>query len=217
MAEPRAPFAIDLEKYYRLHLCSSAPALVPRIGLWASHFGLHCVAVYRFGRAARRLRARRPLLGWVPLQIARVLDFAMGLIHHVQIHAEVGPGFYIGHAATIFVGPTRIGANCSLTHNVTIGVGHSEGATGIPTVGDDVWIGTGSVISGAIHVADGVTIASGTMLSRSVPPRCLVGGNPGRPLVKSYDNAPLLGGRRHERNILKERAAEERPPEESAV
>ena len=133
MPDARRPFSVDLEKYYRIHFGTASPPLRSRARLWLAHSGLHCVAVFRMGKAARRLARRRPIVGWIPLQIARALDLAMGLVHHVEICAEVGPGFYIGHASTIYVGPTRIGSNCSMTHNVTIGVGHSEFAAGTPT------------------------------------------------------------------------------------
>ena len=73
------------------------------------------------------------------------------------------------------------------------GFGHSEGSEGYPVIGDEVWVGTGSVISGAIRVESGATITNGTMLSRSVPPRSLASGNPGRVVLQGYDNAALLG------------------------
>jgi len=117
----------------------------------------------------------------------------MQFFHHVNIDdATIGPGFFIGHVGTIYIGPVVIGENFSVTHNVTIGVGHSEGKTGLPSIGDNVWIGTGSVVSGAISVGNGVTIANGTMLTRSVGDGCLVAGNPGRVVMNSFDNSELL-------------------------
>jgi len=38
-----------------------------------------------------------------------------------------------------------------------------------------------------------VTIAGGCFLSRSVPDGCLVGGNPGRVVLRRYDNSYLFG------------------------
>lgn len=191
-AEEVDRFRADLRKLYRVSCGSEAPELATRLRLWATHYGLHCVAVYRFGRLARALAARHR---WAsPLAFgAGVLGHAVELVHHVRVYADVGPGFYIGHAGTIFIGPTTIGRNFSVTHNVTIGLGQSEGATGYPVIGDDVWVGTGCVVSGAIRVGDGATVAHGTMLSRSVPPRALAVGNPGRVVLQGYDNAALLG------------------------
>jgi serine O-acetyltransferase len=189
-------FAADLRKLYRIECGVESPPLRTRLRLWLTHFGLHCVAVYRFGCFARALAARHRWGGLPLALVAGVLGHAMELVHHVRIYASIGPGLYIGHAGMIFIGPTTIGRNFSVTHNVTIGLGHSEAATGYPVIGDDVWVGTGAVLSGAIHVGDGATVAHGTMLSRSVPPRALAVGNPGRVVLQGYDNGPLLGRER---------------------
>jgi len=190
-----AAFAEDLEKYYRLHFGSERPPLRRRAFLWATHFGLHCVATYRATRIARRVAARHRWASLPLVSAARALEHALELLHHVRIGADVGPGFYVGHAGMIFIGPTRIGRNFSVTHNVTIGVGQGEGARGTPSIGDDVWVGTSAVLAGAITVGDGATVANGAMVSRPVPPRALVAGNPARVLMQGYDNGALLGDR----------------------
>ncbi len=193
--DARHPFRADRRKYYRICFQTEAPSLRQRARLWLTHQGFQCVAAYRFDRAARRIARGHPLLGAVVVPVAAALGHATEFFHHVRIYADIGPGFYIGHASTIYIGPTSIGRNFSATHNVTIGYGQTDGARGTPVIGDDVWVGTGSVLSGAIRISDGVTIANGTMLSRSVPPRALVVGNPGRVVTQPYDNATLLGAR----------------------
>lgn len=188
-------FRADLDKYFRVLLGSPTPPWRQRLRLFVSHAGLHCVAAYRFDRFTFGLRKRRKLLGWGLSVPAVALRMAVETVHHVGIGAEVGPGFFIGHAGNIYIGPTRIGSNFSCTHNVTIGVGHARGERGIPTVGDDVWVGTGSVLAGSIRVGNRATITHGTMLTRDVPDGALVGGNPGRVIMKGYDNRGLLGER----------------------
>jgi serine O-acetyltransferase len=194
MAIKQKYFRADLEKYYLIGYGTTNPSLREKIYIWIYSFGLHCVAVYRLGGISERLYRRIGLLAFPMIILYRILDFAVKVIHHVNIdNATVGKGFYIGHAGTIYIGPITIGENCSLTHNVTIGIGHSEGKTGIPVIGNNVWIGTGSTISGAISVGNDVTIMNGSIVSRSVPDGCLVGGNPARVLMQNYDNSKLLG------------------------
>ncbi len=47
-------------------------------------------------------------------------------------------------------------------------------------VGNDVWIGGGSILLPGVQVGDGATIGAGSVVNRSVPPRCVVAGNPAR-------------------------------------
>lgn len=186
-------FAGDLDKYYKIDLGDTRPGPWKKVHFWANSFGLHCVAAYRFGQFASRLHHRSVLLGFIPKVLHTGIDYFVRMVHHVEIRADtIGPGFYIGHVGSIYIGGTTIGRNFSVTHNVTVGLGHSQGRQGHPTIGDNVWIGTGSTVAGAISVGNNVTIAPGTPLSRSVPDGCLVGGNPGRVLAQNYDNLKLF-------------------------
>ena len=189
-------FEADLEKYYRLAYGTSRPSVGQRLRLWTTHPGFHCVAIYRFGCYARELEGRRRIAGRLARGASAVLNHAMTFLHKVHIGAEVGPGFYIGHVGNIYIGARSIGRNFSVTHNVTIGRGQHEGERGgIPKLGDDVWIGTGSILSGPIEIGTGATIAAGTVLTRSVPEGALAAGNPGRVANAQYDNRPLFGDR----------------------
>lgn len=163
------------------------------IKLCLEDFGLHCVVAYRFIQCARWLRKKNRVLA-LPLTIpAGVAGFLMRLLHHVQINAEeIGPGFTIYHTGTIYIGARSIGKNFSITHNVTIGNGHAKGNKGIPLIGDNVWVGTGAVVFGEITIGNNVTIAPGCILSSDVPDGFLAAGNPGRPLIKDYDNSLLF-------------------------
>jgi serine O-acetyltransferase len=194
MVQNKGLFKSDIEKYYRIHFGTTSPSLFSKIKFWIGNFGLHCVAVYRLGQFSIRLTAKNRIAGYPIRIISWIMDYMAQLIHHVDIsNAEIGPGFYIGHAGNILIGPITIGENFSVTHNVTIGVGHSRGMEGIPAIGNNVWIGTGAVISGAIAIGNDVTIANGCMLSRNVPDGSLVAGNPGRVAIRNYDNTKLMG------------------------
>lgn len=45
---------------------------------------------------------------------------------------------------------------------------------------DHVWIGLGVTILKGITIGEGCVIAAGSVVTKSFPPRCLVGGNPAR-------------------------------------
>lgn len=187
------PFATDLDKYYAIAMGGDRSP-VARVRLWLFNPELQCVASFRFGQAARRLYSESRLRGLLPLLVSSMWRHRVSTIHHTYIdrRARIGPGFYIMHRNGIFLGPVSIGDNCVLHHNVTIGQRVAAGDNGVPTLGDNVWIGPGSTISGDITVGDDVTIAAGTVLSKSVPAGSLVAGNPGRVIQRDYDNRSIM-------------------------
>jgi len=49
-------------------------------------------------------------------------------------------------------------------------------------LGNDVWIGAGATILGGVCVGNGAIVAAGAVVTKSVPPYAVVGGNPARVL-----------------------------------
>lgn len=184
----------DCEKGYQVGLQTKTPSLAGKLKAWLWQLELPCVAIYRLGQLAQTLRERNILLAIIPLVAYVILQGLVRVLLHVEIspRCEIGPGLHLGHPYTIIIGPTKIGANCSVTHNVTIGMGLSSGRRGIPTIGDNVWIGPNAVLVGPIHIGDGATISAGSVVSRDIPPGALVMGNPARMVLAAYDNSPLL-------------------------
>lgn len=185
----------DCEKYYVIICGTTTPRLARKVLAWAWNFELHCIAVYRLGQLGLVLMERSKLLGAPPFAVYLVLNYLMRLLHKVEIpfRTRIGPAFHLGHPYTVLIGPTTIGANCNVTHNVTVGMGLGAGGRGIPTIGNNVWIGPGSTLTGPITIGDGATIAAGSVVSKDVPPGALVAGNPARVVAAAYDNAALLG------------------------
>jgi serine O-acetyltransferase len=107
-----------------------------------------------------------------------------------QIGGKIGPGFYIGHFGTIVVNQeVEIGRNCNIAHNVTIGVSRRGKHMGVPKIGNEVWIGTGSVLVGGIKVGNNVLIAPNSYVNFDVPDNSIVIGNPA--IIKPSENATL--------------------------
>lgn len=60
-------------------------------------------------------------------------------------------------------------------------VGKVPGTKLLPTtIGNDVWIGQGSMVRAGVRVGDGAIIAAGSVVVKDVPPYAIVGGNPAR-------------------------------------
>jgi serine O-acetyltransferase len=92
---------------------------------------------------------------------------------------EIGAGLYIGHFGTIIInGKTKIGKNCNIAHSVTIGQANRGKLKGYPIIGDNVWVGTGSVIVGNIKIGSNVLITPNSFINIDVPDYSIVIGNP---------------------------------------
>ena len=93
---------------------------------------------------------------------------------------QIGKGFFIGHFGNIVINEKAvIGDNCNIAHGVTIGETNRGKLKGSPTIGNRVWIGTGSVIVGNIRIGDNVLIAPLTYVNFDIPDNSVAMGNPG--------------------------------------
>jgi acetyltransferase-like isoleucine patch superfamily enzyme len=52
-------------------------------------------------------------------------------------------------------------------------------------IGDNVWIGTGCIILGGVTIGDDSIVAAGSVVTKSVPSRCIAGGNPAQ-IIRQY-------------------------------
>jgi len=57
------------------------------------------------------------------------------------------------------------------------------------TIEDDVWIGSGSIVTDGVTIGKGSVIAAGSVVTRSVEPHSLVAGNPARTIRKIGDGS----------------------------
>ena len=102
--------------------------------------------------------------------------------------AEVGPGLCIAGKGGVILGAKKIGRECTIFDNITIG---KDILGNEPELGDFVTIGHDTVIYGGIKVGSGAIIKSSTVLTKSVPDNCIVQGNPGRIIKRNYDHKPI--------------------------
>lgn len=171
------------------------PSQRVRLQFLLTNSEFHGVAVYRFGQLADGLRGRNRAVGITLVAAHRLLNRVVTHVDHLDIAAgaRIGAGLLLMHRHGVIIGPAVIGRNCVIHQNVTIGQRVAGGDQGVPRIGDNVWIGPGAVITGGITVGDGVTVSAGSVLSKDVPGRCLVAGNPARVIAKDYDNSAMIG------------------------
>jgi len=98
-------------------------------------------------------------------------------------HLRIGPNLRLYHGVALVINDrTIIGANCVLRHSTTIGVSvTSENFEGTaPVIGNNVDIGSNVVILGPITVGDDVIIGAGSVVTKDVPAGAVIIGNPAR-------------------------------------
>lgn len=94
---------------------------------------------------------------------------------------DIGSGFYIGHFGGIVVNSKSIiGKNCNISHGVTLGQANRGKNKGYPIVGDNVYIGPGAKIIGAVKVGNNVAIGANCVVTKDVPDSSVVVGIPAK-------------------------------------
>lgn len=106
-----------------------------------------------------------------------------------QIH--IGPGTFVNYGLTALdVVQIRIGANCQLANDIQLLTPihpldpqpRREGwEAGEPiTIGDNVWIGGGAIVLPGVTICEDAVVGAGSVVTKDVPARTVVAGNPAR-------------------------------------
>lgn len=84
----------------------------------------------------------------------------------IPVRCQIGGGLQMPHTNGIVINVrARIGCNCDINQQVTIG----EMKGGCPTIGNGVFIGPGAKVLGPINVGDGARIGANAVVIRDVP------------------------------------------------
>jgi|GEM_PF-182630 len=98
---------------------------------------------------------------------------------------RIGSGLFIPHFGPVTVHPSAvIGENCTLHQGVVIGQAGRGERKGVPVLGDRVYVGANAVVIGGITLGDDAAVGAGAVVTKSVPRRAVVAGNPAR--ILSY-------------------------------
>jgi serine O-acetyltransferase len=156
------------------------PAATGALSVILTYPGFHARQLHRLAHSLRN--AGVPLL---PSLVAYLNRFLTG----IEIHpgARIGAGLFIDHGMGVVIGETSvIGDNCHLTQGVTLGGTSTRHEKRHPTLGNNVQVGAGAKLIGAITVGDHARIGAGAVVVTSVPEYATVVGVPGK-VVAYYD------------------------------
>lgn len=136
--------------------------------------GLHALWLHRIAHFLWRHKL---------LFLGRLLSHISRFLTGIEIHpaAKIGRRFFIDHGMGVVIGETtEIGDDVLLYQGVVLGGTTLEKKKRHPTVGNNVVIGAGATLLGAITVGDGAKIGAGSVVIKSVPAGATVVGIPGR-------------------------------------
>jgi len=136
--------------------------------------GLHALWFHRLAR----------FLWWHKLRfLARFISHISRFLTNIEIHpgAIIGRRFFADHGAGVVIGETaEIGNDVLIYQGVVLGGTTLEKRKRHPTIGNNVVIGAGATVLGAITIGNGARIGSGSVVVKPVPPGATVVGIPGR-------------------------------------
>jgi len=155
------------------------PAARSTLEILLCYPGFHALVMHRISHRLWRMRV--PLLPRLLSQVGR-------LFTGIEIHpgARIGRGVFIDHGMGVVIGETAvIGDHCLLYQGVTLGGTGKQHGKRHPTLKENVVVGAGAKVLGAITVGANTRIGAGSVLLRDVASDSTVVGIPGRVIHQS--------------------------------
>jgi serine O-acetyltransferase len=146
------------------------PAVAPNqllLALLASHPEFRTLYYYRLRRAGS-LTAAFAGVAAIFWPGERTLHLAC---------SEIGPGLFIQHGFATIIAARRLGANCWVNQQVTIGFTEQDQR---PVLGDNVFVYAGAKVFGDVTIGDGATVGANAVVLTDVPPEYTAVGVPAR-------------------------------------
>lgn len=112
--------------------------------------------------------------------LSRAFDWIGRLLYSCFVpgQAQIGKNFrlaYWGLGVVVHI-KTKMGDNCKLGQNVTIG---GKG-NGVPVLLDNVYVGGGSFVVGGVTLGNNVIVGANSFVDKDVPDNAIVAGSPAK-------------------------------------
>jgi serine O-acetyltransferase len=168
-------FRADIEQYMVSEPRPLLQMLLTKEGLWA-------LAEYRFNNWVDR-EVHIPLIEQILIVFGTIWHKLITILTGIELpkRADIGGGLYIVHSGCIIIHPdVKMGKNCTLSHDVTIGLGGRGEKLGCPKIGDRVYIAPGARIFGAISIGNDVAIGANAVVTKDLPDNAVAVGIPAK-------------------------------------
>jgi acetyltransferase-like isoleucine patch superfamily enzyme len=105
---------------------------------------------------------------------------------HISHGVKIGPNCLFGCFKNIYIGKnSRISSNCMLeTGSLDISKNFDDNSQHVGKdiiIGNNVWIGLGSIILAGVNIGDNSFIAAGSVVSKNIPPNSIYKNNQIKP------------------------------------
>lgn len=135
-----------------------------------------------------KISRKAKVYGWVQVSHSTMGDYSYVGRHSRIIHADIGKFCSIAGDVRIGMGTHTLDKTSTSpifteAHNSTK---HQWTETSLVepykrvTIGNDVWIGTETIIMGGVTIGNGAVVGAGALVTKDVPPYAIVGGVPAR-------------------------------------
>ncbi len=170
------------------HIRAIDPAARSRLEVALTYAGFHAVLLHRLAHGLWKLKLKL---------IARFIAAISRLLTGVEIHpaAVIGEHCFIDHGMGVVIGETAIiGNRVTLYQGVTLGGMSTDKVKRHPTLGDEVVVGAGAKLLGAITIGNAARIGANAVVLKDVPAGEVHVGIPARvrPASGQPDSSTLL-------------------------
>lgn len=146
-----------------------------------------------YNQTAYDKQQREMLLHQLLGKMGKNIDIQTPFFCDYGMHIEVGDNFFANfNCVFLDCNSIKMGDNVFLGPNVQIYAAHhpviaSERIKGPElaspiTIGNNVWIGGGSIILAGVTIGDNTTIGAGSVVTKDIPANVLAVGNPCKPI-----------------------------------
>lgn len=140
---------------------------------------------------------------WAPVSVTMGNNVYVGKDVHIECNADIGDYVMIANRVAL------VGRHDHDFRTVGVPIRFSPwvGGTNPPSpyreekvvIERDVWIGFGAVVLSGVCVGRGAIVAAGSVVTKSVEPYAIVGGNPARQIGQRFTEESQIAG--HEQRI----------------
>lgn len=169
--EPSRMFPVFREDLNRKF--GARPITAGRIFVAFFEMSLWAIGIFRFGKAVYRIPFHpiRKALLLVYFLLYKFCEALTGI--RISIESEIGPGLLIHNFGGVIIHGT-LGENCTIVQGAQL-ISRADGtASGWPTLGDNVYVGSGAKLLGNIRIGNNVRIGANAVVMTDVPDDSLV-------------------------------------------